>query len=253
MKTHSNIPIPEIQLWKQGQYMMTVNPVDKGEMPEGEEGNRYEVDFTIVDALSAEDAIYAFTRMTQEPVRDDKIIHNMASVGEGIEYKPEYTNHVTTNIFPPLPNTGLMVKGHIYSYEDGAVMVEQDHQRTIYAPELTPALFSFYRPNTPELLWIPNEQVQIGWKRWFNDKQYDCIQSHMTLSTWTPDVTPALWQEVIATPDYPVWQQPTGAHDAYQIGDRVHFPDADSPVYESLINANTWSPIGYPAGWLLIT
>ena len=52
---------------------------------------------------------------------------------------------------------------------------------------------------------------------------------------------------------YPVWKQPTGAHDAYQIGDRVHFPDADSPVYESLINANTWSPTAYPAGWLLIT
>ena len=45
---------------------------------------------------------------------------------------------------------------------------------------------------------------------------------------------------------YPEWVQPTGAHDAYQMGDRVIF---DGSVYESTINANTWSPADYPAGW----
>jgi hypothetical protein len=47
-----------------------------------------------------------------------------------------------------------------------------------------------------------------------------------------------------ATPD--PWVQPTGAHDAYNTGDRVTF---EGKVYESLINANTYSPTAYPAGW----
>lgn len=42
------------------------------------------------------------------------------------------------------------------------------------------------------------------------------------------------------------WVRPTGAHDAYQTGDRV---TPEGQVYESLIDANTWSPTEYPAGW----
>lgn len=52
--------------------------------------------------------------------------------------------------------------------------------------------------------------------------------------------------------DIPVWKQPTGAHDAYQAGDRVHYPTADDPVYESLIDGNVWSPEAYPAGWKIV-
>ena len=49
------------------------------------------------------------------------------------------------------------------------------------------------------------------------------------------------WESLI--PDF---VQPTGAHDAYQIGDRVRF---DGKVYESIEGGNTWSPSAYPAGW----
>lgn len=48
---------------------------------------------------------------------------------------------------------------------------------------------------------------------------------------------------------YPAWVQPTGAHDAYNIGDRVSF---EGKNYESLLNANSWSPSVYPAGWKAI-
>lgn len=49
---------------------------------------------------------------------------------------------------------------------------------------------------------------------------------------------------VPAMPD--PWVQPTGAADAYKTGDRVTFEDN---VWESVIDANVWSPTGYPAGW----
>lgn len=50
-------------------------------------------------------------------------------------------------------------------------------------------------------------------------------------------------------PDAPAWVRPTGAHDAYSIGDRVTY---QGRVYESLINGNSWSPAAYPQGWRVV-
>ena len=47
-------------------------------------------------------------------------------------------------------------------------------------------------------------------------------------------------------PDAPEYRQPTGAHDAYQAGDRVTF---QGRVYEAVINAVVWSPLAYPQAW----
>ncbi|WP_298076088.1 carbohydrate-binding protein [uncultured Corynebacterium sp.] len=44
----------------------------------------------------------------------------------------------------------------------------------------------------------------------------------------------------------PEFKQPTGAHDAYKIGDRVTYQGV---VYESTIDSNVWSPSDYPQGW----
>lgn len=40
--------------------------------------------------------------------------------------------------------------------------------------------------------------------------------------------------------------QPTGAHDAYNTGDKVIF---EKKTYVSLIDGNVWSPSTYPSGW----
>lgn len=81
------------------------------------------------------------------------------------------------------------------------------------------------------------------------DKLYKVIQPHTSQSDWPPDATPALYVEVAPPGTIPVWRQPTGAQDAYNTGDRVHYPDAAGPVYESTIDGNVWSPETYPAGW----
>lgn len=44
----------------------------------------------------------------------------------------------------------------------------------------------------------------------------------------------------------PEFVQPTGAHDAYNTGDRVTF---GGKVYECRMNNCVWSPEAYPAGW----
>lgn len=50
--------------------------------------------------------------------------------------------------------------------------------------------------------------------------------------------------------EWPEWVQPTGAHDAYNTGDKVTY---NSKHYESIIDRNVWSPDTYPAGWQEVT
>ena len=83
----------------------------------------------------------------------------------------------------------------------------------------------------------------------YADKLYRCVQSHTSQADWTPDATPALWTEVAKPGEIPVWRQPTGAQDAYQKGDKVHYPGKDDPVYISTVDNNVWSPDTY--GWEL--
>lgn len=76
---------------------------------------------------------------------------------------------------------------------------------------------------------------------------YKVVQAHTSQVDWTPKVTPALYVAIGLDDDgYPVWSQPTGAHDAYNKGDIV---DYNGTLYESLIDGNTYSPDAYPAGW----
>lgn len=43
----------------------------------------------------------------------------------------------------------------------------------------------------------------------------------------------------VVSPEYPTWIQPTGAHDAYNTGDRVTW---NGILWESTIDANVWEP-----------
>jgi len=155
---------------------------------------------------------------------------------------------------PPLPKVGTQIFiGELYTDDGNVYRVRQSHKVTIYDPDDVPALFSIYRKeatgDTPNE-WIAGEKVDRGVIRLFKDVQYICLQAHQTEKGWEPDNTEALWKEYIpAGGEIPVWKQPTGAHDAYNIGDQVHFPTDKDPVYESVINANVWSPTVYPAGW----
>ena len=98
-------------------------------------------------------------------------------------------------------------------------------------------------------VWAADTEYAADVRVRYGEKLYRCVQAHTSQTGWEPDKTPALWTEVAKPGEIPVWKQPTGAQDAYNKGDRVHYPDADGPVYESLIDGNVWSPEAYPAGW----
>ena len=97
--------------------------------------------------------------------------------------------------------------------------------------------------------WNPDTQYAVNDRIRYAEKLYKCVQAHVSQEQYTPDIIPALWTEVAPPGVIPVWKQPTGAHDAYNKGDRVRYPDEDGVIYESLIDANVYSPDAYPQGW----
>lgn len=111
-----------------------------------------------------------------------------------------------------------------------------------------------YEEWKPDTKYAVNDIRSWGLNEVGDPQLYRCAQAHTSQADWTPDQTPALWIPIgVADDGIPVWSQPTGAHDAYNIGDRVHFPDKTDPVYRSLIDGNVYSPAAYPQGWVEVS
>jgi hypothetical protein len=102
-------------------------------------------------------------------------------------------------------------------------------------------------------MWAVGTEYVADQRIRYGGKLYRCVQGHTSQVGWEPDKTPALWTEVAKPGEIPVWRQPTGAQDAYMTGDKVWYPEKGTHVYESLIDANVYSPEAYPAGWRLVT
>ena len=94
-------------------------------------------------------------------------------------------------------------------------------------------------------LWEVGKAYAVNDRRRYGDFLYRCVQAHTSQADWTPDAVPALWVK-ISTEEWPEWVQPTGAHDAYNTGDKVTY---NGKRYVSRIDANVYSPEVYPAGW----
>ena len=50
--------------------------------------------------------------------------------------------------------------------------------------------------------------------------------------------------------EYPEYVKPTGAHDAYHVGDKIAYNDKK---YECIYDGCVWNPDEYPAGWKEVT
>ena len=76
---------------------------------------------------------------------------------------------------------------------------------------------------------------------------YKVVQAHTSQADWTPDATASLYDAFgLDEGGYPVWSQPTGAHDAYNTGDIVNY---NGTLYKSTMDGNVWAPDAYPQGW----
>lgn len=96
--------------------------------------------------------------------------------------------------------------------------------------ELVPTVF-------PE--WMTDTAYAVGDRVRHNDVLYRCVQAHTSQDGWTPDATPAMWTRTSPEGVIPEWVQPTGAQDAYSIGDKVTH---NGKTWESLVDGNVWEP-----------
>lgn len=91
-------------------------------------------------------------------------------------------------------------------------------------------------------MWKTSTAYAIGDRIRYNDVLYKCVQAHTSQDDWTPDKVPSLFVEV-SIEEFPEWKQPTGAHDAYNKGDKVSHLGKH---WQSSIDANVYEP---PTMW----
>ena len=122
------------------------------------------------------------------------------------------------------------------------------------AKKIRKAIDTFAENQTDEALidnkaafmpWRAGLQVTSGQILRYGDEIYRVVQSHTTQDDWTPDKTPALVAK-ISLEEFPQWVQPTGAHDAYNKGDKV---SDEGKHWISEIDGNVWKPGTVAGAW----
>lgn len=91
--------------------------------------------------------------------------------------------------------------------------------------------------------WEAMRGYKVGDRCQYNGLLYRCIQTHASQDDWTPNVAVSLWIQV-SIEEWAEWVQPTGAEDAYMMGDKVSY---NGEHYISAIDNNVWKPDVY--GW----
>lgn len=126
----------------------------------------------------------------------------------------------------------MITRQHAYKLREMIVKasISLSDEDALEAIELYPA----WKTGTA---YAVDERIRYG------ETLYRCVQPHTSQDDWTPDNTPALWT-VVSLDEFPEWVQPTGAQDAYRIGDKVSHNDKH---WISMVNSNVWMPGVY--GW----
>ena len=125
----------------------------------------------------------------------------------------------------------------------------------MYAASLTDEqameVATIYDPWTVGKSYDAGEFVTYGENSVGDPQLYKVVQAHTSQADWTPNTAASLFTAIgLDDQGFPVWSQPTGAHDAYNKGDIV---DYNGTLYKSVIDGNTYSPEAYPAGWSVYT
>lgn len=118
---------------------------------------------------------------------------------------------------------------------------EQQEPPESFGEMVTTAALDWSDPLDADNPWFVNP-VMIGDERTHGGKTWVSLINY---NVWTP---PIGWREVVED-GYPAWVQPTGAQDAYAIGDRVtHNGNLWECVQGDASGNNSWEPGVF--GWV---
>lgn len=96
--------------------------------------------------------------------------------------------------------------------------------------------------------WRSGVRVTAGMEQTYKGINYECIQGHVTLSNWTPDITPALWK-VKQTDPQPGEVLPWVAGEAIRTGDKRTYAGSTYECVQGHTTQAGWEPPNLPALW----
>ena len=132
-------------------------------------------------------------------------------------------------------------------FQAEAIREAMDAAGAVLTDEQALICVRLYKPYEVGEAYVAGEFFVYGVNNVGDPQLYKVVQDHTSQEEWMPNLTPALYTAIGLDDDgYPVWSRPTGAHDAYNIGDIVNY---NGVLYESTIDGNVYSPEEYPAGW----
>lgn len=124
----------------------------------------------------------------------------------------------------------------------GQIATQEKIKLETLSPEDITRLVSIYDE------WETETSYSLGDLVAYQDSLFEVIQAHTSQADWTPDVVPALFKSFAPVGTIPLWVQPAGAHDAYQIGDKV---EHNTQIWISINADNVWEPGVF--GWEVST
>lgn len=172
-----------------------------------------------------------------------------------------YTNAPLRHVLPVRAVPNVMVClfcDGLEEYQEVAAIINQLNQ--IKSADFTTATFveQAERGNVdektaaqhPELFeaWAPGVDYAEGAMRQYAALLYKCLQAHTSQADWTPDATPALWVQAAKPNEYREIKDNMLPTEAFALGEIGWYREEDN-LYKSLIDANTYTPETYPAGW----
>ena len=172
-------------------------------------------------------------------------------------------------VYPAWKVNTYYAKGQIISYGTNSIgdpqlykVITGHTSQADWTPDTAASLFSaFGLDDDGYVIWAQPSGAHDAYKKGdIVNYKGTLYESLIDGNVWSPDVYAAGWELVKESPEepeepdepiteeYPDWVRPTGAHDAYSIGDIVKY---NGKLYQSTINGNVWAPDEYPAGWTL--
>ena len=96
--------------------------------------------------------------------------------------------------------------------------------------------------------WKSDVAYEVDTRVRYEEKLYKCLQAHTSQADWMPTTTPALWVEVAAPGEYREIKDNMLPTEAFALGEIGWYQSEDN-LWKSTIDANTYTPVTYPAGW----
>lgn len=101
--------------------------------------------------------------------------------------------------------------------------------------------------------WQPDTDYKQNDPLQYDEKYWRVSQDLTSSKVYPPGSSESLYYEVqLADDGIIIYRTCHGKYDSVRLGEKRHYPDADGPVCESLVDYNAYSPKSYPDNWKLV-